>query len=183
MTHECSGGQTYIVERICRGLQFTHGYTLRITCLLMVAISASCNIWNLVHISIVRLELPFYVRLALAKIHDPDELGPRVVLQVVGALAEVAVGWELFSVESRDVASHNPQQQASERAVYRKKNGLNAVFLFSSQVPNGQLIANVRAVVKRTFRAQSHRVGHSFTVSKLTARAATLRIPSLTRPP
>lgn len=90
------------VEHIGRRLQFTHGHTLGIACLLAVAIGAGYDIWNLVYTSIVRLESPLYARLALAKIHDPNELGSRVILQVAGAIAGVVVGWKLFSSGSWD---------------------------------------------------------------------------------
>ncbi|MBV6671534.1 MULTISPECIES: hypothetical protein [Xanthomonas] len=85
------------VERGGRRLQFNHGHTLGIACLLAVAIGAGYDIWHLVYTSIVRLESPLYARLALAKIHDPNELGSRVVLEVAGALAGVVLGWKLFS--------------------------------------------------------------------------------------
>ncbi|ATB60274.1 hypothetical protein CKU38_03917 [Xanthomonas citri pv. fuscans] len=84
-------------ERCGWRVQFNHGHTLGIACLLAVAIGAGYDIWHLVYTSIVRLESPLYARLALAKIHDPNELGSRVVLEVAGALAGVVVGWKLFS--------------------------------------------------------------------------------------
>ncbi|MCL1530436.1 hypothetical protein A7D16_20550 [Xanthomonas nasturtii] len=90
------------VERIGRRLQFNHGHTLGIACLLTVAIGAGYDIWNLVYTSIVRLESPLYARLALARIHDPNELGSRVVLEVTGGLAGVVLGWKLFSSGSWD---------------------------------------------------------------------------------
>ncbi|MBZ3923122.1 hypothetical protein, partial [Xanthomonas citri] len=86
-----------VVERGGRRVQFNHGHTLGIACLLAVTIGAGYDIWHLVYTSIVRLESPLYARLALAKIHDPNELGSRVVLEVAGALAGVVVGWKLFS--------------------------------------------------------------------------------------
>ncbi|MFC7520460.1 hypothetical protein ACFQS6_10305 [Xanthomonas populi] len=85
------------VERSGRRLHFTHGHTLGIACLLTVAIGAGYDIWNLVYTSIVRLESPLYARIALAKIHDPNELGSRVVMEVFGAIAGVVLGWKLFS--------------------------------------------------------------------------------------
>ncbi|MBB4755380.1 hypothetical protein XarjCFBP7653_16615 [Xanthomonas arboricola] len=90
------------IEHIGRRLHFTHGHTLGIACLLSVAIGGGYDIWNLVYTSIVRLESPLYARLALARIHDPNELGSRVVLEVAGAIAGVVVGWKLFSSGSWD---------------------------------------------------------------------------------
>ncbi len=58
--------------------------------------------WHLVYTSVVRLESPLYARVALAKIHDPNELGSRVVLEVAGAIAGVLLGWRLFSSATWD---------------------------------------------------------------------------------
>ncbi|NYI20368.1 hypothetical protein FHR53_001553 [Xanthomonas arboricola] len=91
-----------VIEHVGRRLHFTHGHTLGIACLLAVAIGAGYDIWHLVYTSIVRLESPLYARLALARIHDPNELGSRVILEIAGALAGVVVGWKLFSSGSWD---------------------------------------------------------------------------------
>lgn len=91
-----------LVEHGGRRLQFNQGHTLGTACLLAVAIGAGYDIWNLVYTSIVRLESPLYARLALARIHDPNELGSRVVLEVAGAIAGVVVGWKLFSSDRWD---------------------------------------------------------------------------------
>ncbi|MEA9753107.1 hypothetical protein VDG03_19235 [Xanthomonas campestris pv. raphani] len=90
------------VEHLGRRLQFTHGHTLGIACLLAVAIGAGYDMWHLVYTSVVRLESPLYARVALAKIHDPNELGSRVVLEVAGAIAGVVLGWRLFSSATWD---------------------------------------------------------------------------------
>ncbi|MDC8747374.1 hypothetical protein NY751_15100 [Xanthomonas campestris] len=90
------------VEYLGRRLQFTHGHTLGIACLLAVAIGAGYDMWHLVYTSVVRLESPLYARVALAKIHDPNELGSRVVLEVAGAIAGVVLGWRLFSSATWD---------------------------------------------------------------------------------
>jgi len=65
-----------------------------------VVIAAGIDIWKLFYMGIVRLESPLYARVYLATIHDPNELGTRVVLEVFGALSGVAFGWVLFSSRS-----------------------------------------------------------------------------------
>ena len=80
----------------------SQGQIIGWACLIAVAAGAGVDIWNLFYTSIVRLESPLYARLALAWIHDPDELGGRVVLEVVGALSGVGLGWWLFSRQSHD---------------------------------------------------------------------------------
>ncbi|SMQ96944.1 hypothetical protein [Xanthomonas fragariae] len=82
------------VEHIGRRLHFTYGHTLGV---LTVAFGVGYDIWNLLYTSIVRLESPLYARVALIKIQDPNALGSRMVLEVVGAIAGVVVGWKPFS--------------------------------------------------------------------------------------
>ena len=66
---------------------------------------------------IVRLESPLYARLFLATIHDPNELGSRVVLEIAGALAGVALGWVMFSSRS----SEKPSTDAGFRCLAVKR--------------------------------------------------------------
>lgn len=63
-----------------------------------VAVSAGIDAWNLFYLGMVKLESPLYARLALAGIHDADNLGTRVLLEVIGAGCGVVLGWWLFSV-------------------------------------------------------------------------------------
>ncbi|MBZ3923095.1 hypothetical protein, partial [Xanthomonas citri] len=71
-----------VVERGGRRVQFNHGHTLGIACLLAVTIGAGYDIWHLVYTSIVRLDSPLYGLLALANIHEPKQFGPRVGVAV-----------------------------------------------------------------------------------------------------
>lgn len=89
-------------HRLCHWLRWSEGHALGWACLIAVAVSAGIDCWNLFYTSIVRLESPLYARLALASIHDPNELGTRVVLEVAGALAGVAMGWVAFSSRSSE---------------------------------------------------------------------------------
>jgi len=61
------------------------------------AIAAGLDAWNLFYIGMVKLESPLYARLALAGIHDADNLGTRVLLEVIGATSGSVLGWWLFS--------------------------------------------------------------------------------------
>ncbi len=85
---------------MCRRGGLSHGHALGWSCLIAVAIAAGYDIWNLFYTSIVRLESPLYAKLALARIHDPNQLGTRVVFEVVGAVCGVGLGWRLFSSRS-----------------------------------------------------------------------------------
>ncbi|HDS1218618.1 hypothetical protein NJH49_07730 [Stenotrophomonas maltophilia] len=87
-------------HRLCRLLHWTVGHAIGWSCVIAVVISAGIDAWKLFYMGIVRLESPLYARLFLATIHDPNELGSRVVLEIAGALAGVALGWVLFSSRS-----------------------------------------------------------------------------------
>jgi len=93
-------GVYWVSQSLCKRAGLSLGHAVGWACLAAVAIGAGWDIWNLFYTSIVRLESPLYARLALQSIHDPDELGARVVLEVAGALAGVGLGWRLFSAES-----------------------------------------------------------------------------------
>jgi hypothetical protein len=93
-------GVYWVSQSLCRRAGLSLGHAVGWACLAAVAIGAGWDIWNLFYTSIVRLESPLYARLALQSIHDPDQLGGRVVLEVAGALAGVALGWRLFSAET-----------------------------------------------------------------------------------
>ena len=82
---------------VCRrtGLGVTHAIGGASGAALLIG--AGVDAWNLFYIGMVKLESPLYARLALAGIHDPDNLGTRVLLEVTGALCGVVLGWWLFS--------------------------------------------------------------------------------------
>jgi hypothetical protein len=65
-----------------------------------LVIGAGVDAWNLFYIGMVKLESPLYARLALAGIHDADNLGTRVLLEVIGALCGTVAGWWLFSART-----------------------------------------------------------------------------------
>jgi hypothetical protein len=83
--------------QVCRRIGLSQGHAIGWACLAAVAIGAGVDIWKMFSLGMVRLESPLYARLALASIHDPDQLGTRVVLEVVGALVGVGLGWRVFS--------------------------------------------------------------------------------------
>lgn len=62
-------------------------------CVTAIAIAAGIDSWHLFHLGVARLESPVYARIALSKIHDPNYLGTRVVLEWTGALVGVVAAW------------------------------------------------------------------------------------------
>ncbi|WP_145481260.1 DUF4175 domain-containing protein [Stenotrophomonas rhizophila] len=87
-------------QRLCRWAGWSLGHAIGWASVISVVASAGIDAWKLFYMGIVRLESPLYARLYLATIHDPNELGSRVVLEVAGALGGVAVGWLVFSSRS-----------------------------------------------------------------------------------
>ena len=83
--------------QVCRRAGLSQGHAIAWPCLAAVAIGAGVDGWNLFYLGMVQLESPLYARLALAGIHDPDQLGTRVVLEIAGALVGVGLGWRAFS--------------------------------------------------------------------------------------
>lgn len=62
-------------------------------CVSAVVVAAGIDSWNLFYLGVARLESPVYARIALSKIHDPNFLGTRVVLEWAAALCGVVLGW------------------------------------------------------------------------------------------
>lgn len=82
---------------VCRRAGLTIGYAIGWGAAIAVVVAAGIDSWNLFYLGVSRLESPLYARLALAGIHDADNLGVRVVFQLVGALSGTVLGWWLFS--------------------------------------------------------------------------------------
>jgi len=93
-------------DRLGRWAGWTDGHASGWACVSAVVASAGIDAWNLFYMGMMRLESPLYARLFLASIHDPNELGSRVVLEVAGAIGGVALGWLLFSSRSAEKNSN-----------------------------------------------------------------------------
>ncbi len=91
---------------VCRRAGLKVAHELGWGCAIAVLLAAGIDTWHLFYLGVARLESPLYARLALAGIHDADNLGLRVVLQILGALCGAVLGWWLFSVR----ASHGRTQ-------------------------------------------------------------------------
>jgi len=69
------------------------GWSLVIAC----AIAAGIDVWNLFHLGVVRLESNVYARMALAGIHDAENLGTRVVMELIGGTGGVLAAMALWT--------------------------------------------------------------------------------------
>jgi len=98
---------------VCRRTGLTVAHAVGWGAAIAVVIAAGLDSWNLFYLGISRLESPLYARLALAGIHDPDFLGVRVLLQIVGAMTGTVAGWWLFSGR---LAGHHREQTSGTRA-------------------------------------------------------------------
>ncbi|WP_305806233.1 hypothetical protein [Stenotrophomonas sp. YIM B06876] len=87
----------YLCQYLCRRAGGSHGLAIACACGVALVLGAGIDVWKLFYLGIVRLESPLYARIALASIHDPDQLGTRVVLELIGGLTGVALGWWAFS--------------------------------------------------------------------------------------
>ncbi|MFI8719523.1 hypothetical protein ACIGHF_16780 [Stenotrophomonas sp. NPDC077464] len=92
---------------LCRWAGWSLGHAVGWASVIAVVVSTVIDAWKLFYMGIVRLESPLYARLYLATIHDPNELGSRVVLEVAGALGGVALGWLMFSSRSGEKSASN----------------------------------------------------------------------------
>src|SRR5690606_22460629 len=89
------------------------GHQLGWGAVIATVIAAGLDTWNLFYIGMVKLESPLYARLALQGIHDADNLGTRVMLEVIGAVSGAVLGWWLFSHRNAPHDAGNGPDQAA----------------------------------------------------------------------
>ena len=85
---------------LARRAGFSEAHAIGWACVTAVAIGAGIDTWHLFYLGVVGLESPLYARIALARIHDADNVGTRAFLEWAGALSGVVAGW--IMVRERD---------------------------------------------------------------------------------
>jgi hypothetical protein len=91
-----------------------HAHAIGWSCLMAVAIAGGIDLWNMFYLGMVKLESPVYARIALQKVHDPEGLGARVVIEFVGAVVGVILARLAFSPRSQD-QGHAEGDPAADR--------------------------------------------------------------------
>lgn len=74
------------------------GYVIGWLCVIVVIVLVGIDVWKLFYMGMMWFELLLYVWLFLVSIYDLNELGLCVVLEVVGVLGGVVLGWMIFSL-------------------------------------------------------------------------------------
>lgn len=78
---------------LAKRAQWAEARAIGWACVSAVAVGAGIDSWHLFYLGVAQLESPLYARIALSKIHDPNTLGTRVLLEWVGALVGVVLAW------------------------------------------------------------------------------------------
>lgn len=100
----------WLMRRAGAGIGHTFGWA----CVTAAVVAGGIDAWNLFYLGMMKLESPLYARLALQGIHDAESLGARVICEVAGVLAGVAVGWQLFSGGFREKSVSKQDENASK---------------------------------------------------------------------
>ena len=62
-----------------------------------VILAGGSDMWNLVYFNYGRVQSLQLLKIRLAEVHDPDNLGARVFFEFVGVAVGVFIGWLLFA--------------------------------------------------------------------------------------
>jgi hypothetical protein len=63
--------------------------------LVSVLLTASGDMWDLVYFNYTPMNSLQYLKVRLAQVHDPDNIGLRVFWELLGALVGAGLGWIL----------------------------------------------------------------------------------------
>jgi phosphoglycerol transferase MdoB-like AlkP superfamily enzyme len=64
--------------------------------LVAVILSSGSDLWNLVYFNYGRVQSLQLLKIRLAEVHDPDNLGARVLFEFVGVCIGVYLGYVIF---------------------------------------------------------------------------------------
>lgn len=66
---------------------------MSIAFLLSLLLTASGDIWDLFYFNFARMDSIQFLKVRLAQVHDPDNIGLRVFWELIGAMVGAGVGW------------------------------------------------------------------------------------------
>jgi len=66
---------------------------IAIAFLVSLLLTASGDMWDLIYFNYARMDSLQYLKVRLAQVHDPDNIGQRVFWEMVGALVGAGLGW------------------------------------------------------------------------------------------
>lgn len=76
-----------------------HGWSplrmIAIAFLVSLLLTATGDMWDLIYFNFASMNSLQYLKVRLAEVHDPDNIGLRVFWELLGALVGATVGWLL----------------------------------------------------------------------------------------
>ena len=90
-----------LVHWLTRKQGWSHGRELGVAYLLALLPSASGDMWDLLYFNYAGVQSPVLLRAMLSKVHDPDNIGTRVLCEFLGAGVGLLLAWLLILGLSR----------------------------------------------------------------------------------
>ena len=90
-----------LVHWLTRKQPWNHGRELGVSYLLALIPSASGDLWDLLYFNYAGLQSPVLLRAKLAEVHDPDNIGTRVLCECLGAAVGLFIAWLLILWRAR----------------------------------------------------------------------------------
>jgi multisubunit Na+/H+ antiporter MnhB subunit len=88
-----TGALLFLLFRWRTRKAWSHGAQMAWAYVLGVALAASGDLADLFYFNYARLQSVQLLRAKLAEVHDPDGLGTRVLCELAGVAAGIAVAW------------------------------------------------------------------------------------------
>lgn len=86
-----------LLHRLGRGRGWGYGPCFGWSFLLATLLTAGGDLWDLFYFNYARLQSLDLLRAKLARVHDPDGLGMRVMFELLGVALGLSIGWLLCS--------------------------------------------------------------------------------------
>jgi hypothetical protein len=94
-----SAGAAILLYLIVYAIGHRQGWTplrmIAIAFLVSLLLTASGDMWDLIYFNYARMDSIQYLKVRLAEVHDPDNIGLRVFWELIGALVGACLGWLL----------------------------------------------------------------------------------------